>query len=100
MVSRLTPAYAAPSATVNQVFMVPPCARTWRVKTNVDGWLFTRRGTPAMWPAGCETVGADAGDGARIKPSGQMGARGVEAISAIPFVHSQPAAASRMPLEA
>src|ERR1700687_1790440 len=40
MVSRLTPEYSAPSATVNQVFMVPPRAPALRAGLNCCGMCY------------------------------------------------------------
>src|ERR1700686_1592747 len=51
MVSRLTPAYTAPSATVNQVFMVPPARARIPTGLNCYGvWLRARARRPG-WPA-------------------------------------------------
>jgi hypothetical protein len=48
MVSRLTPAYAAPSATVNHVFMVSSARSHVASQNECVEVVFARRGAPAM----------------------------------------------------
>lgn len=87
MVSRLTPACAAPSDTVNQFFMVSS-ARSHVASETIDvvRWVFrarARRLRPARlhWRR--------CGKYVAHQTAQTMGARGVETISAIAVVHNQ-----------
>jgi hypothetical protein len=85
-VSRLTRAYSAPSATVNQVFMISSARSHVASDTRCCEVGYALRRTDL---GRCACWGADAGDVTRIKAARTMGARGVETISAIALVHIQ-----------
>jgi len=86
MVSRPTPEYSALSATVNQIFIVPPraCARQ-ASELLLIGCALERAGLRPTRSCRSRRCGHDAD----IEPRGPLGPRGVATISATATIHIQ-----------